>query len=339
MIQPADPRPAGATDSPLLDSFGRRIDYLRLAVTERCNLRCRYCMPAEGIPLAARDEVLRIEDMLELCSTLVRAGVRKVRLTGGEPLVRAGVMDLVEGLAKLDPSLRLGLTTNGVLVERHLDRLLACGLRHVNLSLDSMRRATFARITRRDGFQRVQSALRRLLEAPVQLKVNVVVIPGLNDGELGDFLELARSHDLTVRFIEPMPFDGASPEQLQRFDGDSILARLREVVPFRPDPEREGVADIYRVPGYRGRVGIIRGQSRSFCAGCDRLRLDACGRLRTCLYGPPVADLGSLLRAGANSGEITSVLRAAIADRASDGIQAERRNDGSRRSSMASIGG
>jgi cyclic pyranopterin phosphate synthase len=342
MIHPTRRRPTPAPSGERLeDPFGRRLDYLRLSVTDRCNLRCRYCMPASGVAKVGHDDVLRIEEMLELCSILVDLGVRKIRLTGGEPLVRRGVLDLLRGLDELPTPPTLAVTTNGVLIEDKLDALLAAGVDRVNLSLDSLRPETFARITRRDDFDRVRRGLDLLLAAPLDLKINVVVLPGTNDHEFGDFVDLVRDHDVTVRFIEPMPFDGDGGREATSMDGDAIVDRLRTHVDLRPlGRGPRDVAETWESDALRGRLGVIRAHTRAFCADCNRLRLDARGRLRTCLYGTPSADLGAILRSGGHPDTVRGAIAEAITRRHADGYVAEAtRARTTTNESMSSIGG
>jgi cyclic pyranopterin phosphate synthase len=324
----------------LRDPQGRRLDYLRLSVTDRCNLRCRYCMPADGVALVRHADVLSLEDLHRLAALLADLGVRKIRVTGGEPLVRRGVLDLLARLGRLPTRPEVLLTTNGVRLDGRLDALRAAGVRRVNLSLDSLDRDTYRHITRRDELARVRPLLGAIPSAGLGLKINVVVLPGVNDGELGDFVALTRDRDLDVRFIEPMPFAGAGGAGIGIISGDEILDRLRGEFALTPVlGAAEDVAELYTVAGHHGRVGVIRGHARTFCGPCGRLRLDARGRLRTCLYGETVADLGRLLRDGADDGRLARAVRAAVADRLPDGRAAERGRRGGGLESMARIGG
>lgn len=323
---------------PLVDPQGRTLDYLRLAVTDRCNLRCRYCMPEEGVERVGHGDVLRFEELLRLTALLVRHGVRKVRVTGGEPLVRRGVVEFLADLAALPGPPEVLLTTNGVLLGDCLDAVRDAGVRRINLSLDSLDRRTFERIARRDALGAVLPLLDAIPAAGLGLKVNMVVVPGVNEGEIPAFAALARERDLTVRFIEPMPFAGVASAPFVPYPGDRILAVARtrhELIPVAGADH--GVADLYTVPGWAGRVGVIRGHDRTFCRACSRLRIDARGGLRTCLYGAPTADLRGLVRSGADDELILSAVRAATALRFEDGHAAERHRDGGE--SMASIGG
>lgn len=329
-----------ATDGPLVDPQGRRLDYLRLALTDRCNLRCRYCMPAAGVTLGERDEILSIDELVRLGSLFAGLGVRSFRLTGGEPLVRRGVVPLVAALRALPSRPEVLLTTNGLLLGEHLDALADAGLRRVNLSLDSLERGTWTAITRREGFERAREAVDLVLARGLGLKLNMVVLPGWNDHELDAFVELARERPLVVRFIEPMPFVGEGRLCGPGISGPEILARLSLGAQLEPEPVRPGsVEKLFRLPGYAGRIGIIEGHSRTFCGSCRRLRVDARGRLRTCLYGRPAAFLRPLIRAGADDAALATAIRAAVAGRLADGIAAEADHRRHNLESMVNIGG
>ncbi len=326
--------------TPIRDPQGRTLDYLRLSVTDRCNLRCRYCMPGDGIPLVRHEDVLSLETLHRLAALLAGLGMRKIRITGGEPLVRKGVLGLMARLAKLPSRPEILLTTNGVLLADRLDDLRTAGVRRVNLSLDSLDRDTYRRITRRDELARVLPLLDAIPAAGLGLKINVVVMPGVNDGELRDFAALTRDRDLTVRFIEPMPFAGDGGSVCPEISGDELSVRLRGHFDLRAMPGAPASVDeIYTIPGHRGRIGFIKGHSRTFCTDCNRLRLDARGRLRTCLYGAAAADLGRLLRDGAGDDQITSVVRTTVGQRLPDGRAAERARAVETFDSMAQIGG
>lgn len=324
----------------LTDPQGRTLDYLRLAVTERCNLRCLYCMPEAGIASAPEADLLTLDEAERLCRLFHGLGVRRIRLTGGEPLVRPGVVAFVQRLAAIDQELEILLTTNGVLLADHLDGLQAAGIRRINLSLDSLDSATWSRITRRRGFASVRRGIDAVLERGLGLKINVVVLAGVNDHEVPDFVELARRLPVAVRFIESMSFDGRGGQPGNLVAGRDIAARLRDLGAFEPgEARREGVALMSRQPGFLGSVGVIEGHSRSFCGACTRLRLDARGRLRTCLYGQPQLDLRALIRRGCRDDELHDGIREVLANRAEDGHVAERRLVATALDSMASIGG
>ena len=335
MFELTTPVAGSASTAPLIDRQGRRLDYLRLAVTDRCNLRCRYCMPAAGVADAGHDSVLRHEEMIRLAELLCHRGIRRIRITGGEPLVRKGVTDLIAALGDLPTRPEVLLTTNGLLLGDHLDALQAAGVRRINLSLDSLDPDKWERITRRRGHDRVLAALDAVLAAGLGLKINMVVMPGVNDDELVDFAALTRERPVTVRFIEAMGFDG-SGKPMRTMGGDAIIAHLQERLELRTVPRKAGaVADEFTIPGHAGRIGVIRGHSRTFCGDCSRLRIDARGRLRTCLYGEPAVDLKAMLRDGADDAMILAAIRGALARRHPDGFAAAAVH----LDSMASIGG
>jgi cyclic pyranopterin phosphate synthase len=322
----------------LTDRHGRTLTYLRLAVTDRCNLRCRYCMPAEGIDFAPRAELLSYEEIVFLSELLAEEGVTKVRLTGGEPLVRRDLPQLVGRLALLFP--RLAMTTNGILLPQYLDELERVGLRHYNLSLDTLRPERFHRITRRDKFGAVRAALDDLLRRNLPVKINVVVMRGQNDDELADFVELTRRHDLSVRFIEAMPFnqdDGNYPVFVP-------FSEIRErILLDYPELQRVGPSGSsvqFRVPGHRGSVGIIPAYTRSLCGSCDRLRLTSKGTLLTCLYATKGLELLPLIRGGVGREELRDLVREFVWHKHVDGRAAERgEQSGTIFTSMTSIGG
>jgi cyclic pyranopterin phosphate synthase len=326
------------TTHALIDPQGRRLDYLRLAVTDRCNLRCRYCMPAAGVPLLPRKEILSLEELHRLVALFCQLGVRKIRITGGEPLVREGVAEWMGRLAADPTRPELLLTTNGTRLLDALPALKRAGLRRVNLSLDTLDETNFVSITRREGFQAVRNAIDATLEAGFGLKVNVVVQPGVNDHELADLALLTRDLPLAVRFIEPMPFSGSGGEPIRPIAGEEILRRLRERFELQETARAPSAVDrIFTIPGHAGEIGIIEGHTRSFCGDCSRLRIDPRGRMRTCLYGAPQAELGDRLREGASDEDLIVTIRDAVARRAADGVEAQAHRDDD--VSMVSIGG
>ena len=325
---------------PVRDQYGRRLDYLRLSVTDRCNLRCRYCMPETGLNLADSHHVLTWDEMLRLCRIFCDLGVRKVRLTGGEPLVRAGLAEFAAALRDLPDPPGVYLTTNGSLLEGQLAALQRAGIDRLNISLDSLQPDTFARITRRRDFDSVWRAIEAADAAGFELKLNMVVLGGLNDGEILDFVALTRERSWTVRLIEAMPFDGQGGRPETRLSGDEILRRIRAEYPLEPVPDGQpGVDTRFQVPGFRGQVGIIYAHSRSFCGSCSRLRVSARGELRTCLYGAPALNLRELLRGGAGDGDLVAAVRGVVGRRARDGVEAQAIVGQDCQSSMAEIGG
>ncbi len=300
----------------LTDRFGRRHTYLRVSLTERCNLRCRYCMPAEGVPLTPRDGLLTTAEIVRLARIFVAAGVDKIRLTGGEPLVRKDAEDVADALGTL-PGLRaLALTTNGLLLERKLDRLHRAGLTHLNLSLDTLRADRFQSLTLRPGLDRVLAALDLALDygyADGTLKVNCVVMRGVNDDEVEDFVALTETLPIEVRFIEFMPFGGNAWANDRLVPYRELLDRVGER--FALERVADGpteTAKTYRVAGHAGRIGFITSMTTPFCDGCNRLRLTADGALKVCLFGRAEVSLRDPMRAGASDDDLRATIRAAV---------------------------
>ncbi|NJB85033.1 cyclic pyranopterin phosphate synthase [Lewinella marina] len=323
----------------LIDQHGRQLTYLRLAVTDRCNLRCRYCMPEEGIAFAPREALLNYDEILTLCGVLADMGITKVRLTGGEPLVRRDLPVLVRGLGELFP--RLAMTTNGILLPRYLDELAAAGLTTYNISLDTLRPERFFRITRRDNFTETLAALDLVLDRGYRAKVNVVVMRGVNDDELLDFVELTRDRPLDVRFIEAMPFNDDDGNHDVFLSYDAMLRQLLETYSTLEQTTAQGGSAVtFTVPGYRGKVAIIPAYSRSLCGSCDRLRLTPRGTMLNCLYSTQGLELLPLLRAGIPRDELEELIRLYVHGKYATGQETERREQqGNVFASMTSIGG
>jgi len=299
---------------PLVDTFGRVHSYLRLSLTERCNLRCLYCMPAEGVPLKPREEILSYEELLRLSTLFVSLGVDKIRLTGGEPLVRKDVVPFIARVGAINGLRALAMTTNGLLLSARLDALKKGGLTHLNISLDTLRPDRFDSITRRKGHGTVLTAIDDALAAGYEPKVNCVVLRGFNDDELIDFVALTRDRPLHIRFIEYMPFDGNEwsvgkfmpyAEALEVIEAEIPLVRLS-------DGPHE-TAKTYRAAGHAGTIGFISSMSDDFCSGCNRLRITADGHLKVCLFGRAEISLRDAMRAGATDAEITQLVRDAVA--------------------------
>ena len=299
-------------------------------------------MPAEGIAFSAREELLTFEEIVFLGEVLAELGVVKVRLTGGEPLVRRDLPALVERLGELFP--RLAMTTNGVLLPPVLDELLGYGLTHYNLSLDTLRADRFLAVTRRDDFAGTRLALDELLARPAAVtKINVVTMRGVNDDEIADFVALTRDHPLEVRFIEAMPFnddDGNHDVHLNHAEIRAIVERSHP--DLRPaDGERHSSSLSYRLPGFTGSVGIIPAYSRSLCGSCNRLRLTPKGTLLNCLYATKGLELRPLLRAGIGRNDLAALLIDFVAGKHKDGHETQRLEQADRTTfaSMTSIGG
>lgn len=300
----------------MFDAYGRDIHYLRLSVTDLCSLRCRYCMP-EGVPKLAHGEILTYEEFLRLAALFARCGVDTVRVTGGEPLVRPGVEQLVAGL-KATPGIRkVTMTTNGVRLAEKLPALLAAGLDSVNISLDTLDAETFRRITARDELAHVLEGIRAALARGIPVKLNCVPQAGVNEGELEALAALAQNNALQVRFIEMMPIGyGAAmpcisgPELRARF-----ARRWPELAPLSPAQEHalgDGPAVYYTVPGWQGSIGFIAAVHGKFCASCNRVRLTSQGFLRPCLASETGCDLRALLRSGADDAQLLAAIRETI---------------------------
>ena len=318
MTEQRQPRPGAwtANGEPLTDGWGREIKSLRVSVTDRCNFRCRYCMPAEGLPWIERADLLTFEEIERLVSLLVAIGVDEVRLTGGEPLVRRGFPQLVEMLSGISGLHDLSLTTNGYLLERDAQALVAAGIKRVNVSLDSLQRERFFQITRRDSLPRVLHGLEELARYPQvhPIKINAVAIRGFTEEEAIPLARFARSTAFQVRFIEFMPLDGdRSWSEDQVLTGNELRTIIDAVYPLQELPrEPSATARVYRFADGKGEVGFINPVSEPFCSDCNRIRLTAEGKLRTCLFSLHETDLLSPLRAGASDPELEQVIRSAV---------------------------
>jgi cyclic pyranopterin phosphate synthase len=301
---------------PLIDGHGRQIGDLRVSVTDRCNFRCQYCMPAEGLPWLERDEVLRFEEIARLVRVFAAMGVGEVRLTGGEPLVRRQFPMLVSMLRQIPELHELSVTTNGFLLERDAEALVRAGVDRFNVSVDTLQRDRFFELTRRDALPQVLRGLERLASFPEAhpIKINAVAIRGFTEEEVIPFAELARRSPYEVRFIEFMPLDADRAwTEDQVLTGKEIRAAIDAVYPLEPTPrEPSATARVYRFADGRGKIGFINPVSEPFCADCNRVRLTADGRLRTCLFSLGETDLRGPLRAGAGDRELEKIIRAAV---------------------------
>ncbi|MGB0094116.1 MAG: GTP 3',8-cyclase MoaA [Solirubrobacteraceae bacterium] len=301
---------------PLRDGHGRLIGDLRISVTDRCNFRCQYCMPAEGLPWLDRVEILSFEEITRLVELLSSMGVHDIRLTGGEPLVRRGFPQLAAMLSQLEDVRDLSVTTNGFLLERDAEALVAAGVSRFNVSIDSLQQDRFYEITRRDALPQVLRGLERLATFPEAhpIKINAVAIRDFTEEEVLPFVELARRTSYEVRFIEFMPLDADhawTPERV--LTGTEIRAAIDAVYPLEPQPrEPHATARVYRFADGHGKIGFINPVSEPFCADCNRIRLTADGRLRTCLFSLNETDLRSPLREGADEFELEQIIRDAV---------------------------
>ncbi|HLV62617.1 GTP 3',8-cyclase MoaA [Galbibacter sp.] len=326
----------------LIDNHNRVINYLRLAITDRCNLRCNYCMPAEGIDFAKRSEVFTIEELCQLSSIMVDQGIDKIRLTGGEPFVRKDIMGLFRHLTTLDGLKEISVTTNATLIGPYIEELAALGIKDVNLSMDAVTKETFERITRRNQFDIVYENMLRLIEQNFKLRINCIVLEGQNEQEIVPLLELTKYHNVSVRFLEEMPFNGGVKSFHKiRWDYKAIYKYISE----RFDGIEElkspltSTAINYKIPGHIGTFGIIPSFSRTFCGSCNRLRISATGDVITCLYGKPRMNIRALLRSENCNEKISTEIERAIGSRSKTGFEEQQRYKDVFKNSMTSIGG
>lgn len=304
------------TGALLADQFNRPITYLRVSVTDKCNLRCVYCMPESGLPWLAKGDILSYEEIGELAAAAASVGVRSIRLTGGEPLVRKDLHRLVRMIASIDGITDISLSSNGLLLADQIAELADAGLQRVNISLDTLREDRFVKIARRPGLARVLAGIDAAIEAGLQpIKLNCVVMRGQNDDELADFAALTRTRAIFVRFIEVMPVhDNLALQAESYLSSNEILERISAGGELHPTqgPGGNGPARYFRFAGAPGGVGVISPLSHDYCERCNRVRLSAEGRLRLCLFGDQEIDLRTPLRAGASVHDLAQILRSAM---------------------------
>ncbi|OIQ60007.1 cyclic pyranopterin monophosphate synthase [Moorella thermoacetica] len=297
------------------DTFHRQINYLRIAITDRCNLRCRYCMPATGVPLKGHQDILRLEEIVTLARVAAGLGITRIRLTGGEPLVRKNVVTLVRELAAIPGLEEISLTTNGIFLGTMAFSLKEAGLKRVNISLDTLKKDRYRYITRCGNITSVwQGILAALAAGLTPVKLNVVITRGFNDDEILDFARLAREEPLHIRFIELMPIGTAAASGAGYVPAEEIMGRISRIYPLEPLPDlaTSGPAVNFRLDGGRGSVGFITAMSNHFCSRCNRLRLTADGKLRPCLYWDGEIDIKGPLRAGAPEAELAAIFTRAV---------------------------
>jgi cyclic pyranopterin phosphate synthase len=341
MSDPRSATPPPPAEGPLLDTFGRVADDLRISVTDRCNFRCTYCMPAEGLAWLPKSEILTFEEIARLLRLFVRLGVRSVKITGGEPTVRADLPELVRMLRDAAPEIDLSMTTNGVLLDRLAAPLARAGLDRATISLDSLLRHRFEEMTRRDALDRVLAGIAAAVEAGLTpVKINCVVIGGTNDDEVVEFARWSREHGHAVRFIEYMPLDAERAwERAKVVPSSRILEAIDAVFPLRSEgPDHEPATSYRFADGAPGGIGVIASVTEPFCESCNRLRITAEGEVRSCLFALQETDLRAPMRAGASDEELEALIRADVWGKWSghrinhpDFVQPER--------SMSAIGG
>lgn len=298
-------------------------------------------MPEEGIPFVPHNKILSYEEIYRLAKLFVELGIRKVRLTGGEPFVRKGIINLLKDLKLISGLESLNITTNGLLLGDHINDLKNLEINGINLSLDTLQNDRFNKVTRRDGLQKVLEAIDKTIEAGIPLKINSVIQESFNFDELHKIALFAKDQPIEVRFIEQMPFNGIHTKSSLQTGAENIYRELQKHFPSikKISGKHNSTAELYSIDGFKGSVGIIAGYSRTFCSTCSRVRVSASGGLQTCLYGSEVLNLKSLLENNINDSQVKDLIRVAINNRAADGFETEKLNKIDNYNSMATIGG
>ena len=327
----------------LKDSYDRTIDYVRIAVTDRCNLRCFYCMPLEGIQYEPKAHLLTYEEITRLLSVLGNIGFRKVRFTGGEPFLRKDFIKLLESTHSLNKYDSIHITSNGTLLEKYIPKLKELGIKKINLSLDSLDAERFKKITRRNDFAKVITVLHRLMDEGFELKVNAVVMFGINTQDILPLVQFSQNHPVNIRFIEEMPFNGGYKENNQIFKATDIYRVIKKEYPsLSAQTSKHGeTATNYIINGFKGDIGIIPAFSRTFCNTCNRLRITAKGEIKTCLYDSGVFSIRDFMRSGVSDEQLTAKFIELVKLKPKNGFEAEKhkKNVLGREESMSSIGG
>jgi molybdenum cofactor biosynthesis protein A len=325
----------------LIDNHGRPINYLRLAVTDRCNLRCFYCMPHEGIDFLPKPHLLSYEEMLRIVRVLAEMGICKVRITGGEPFVRRDLMPFLRELSKIEGINKINLTTNGVLTAPHVPELKEIGINSVNLSLDSLDRKRFHEMTRRDELPKVLDTLDALLKNNIQVKINSVIMAQKNDEDILSMIELTRNEDIALRFIEEMPFNGEGLKLENFMSYRRIIEKIQSKYPdlYKIEDEPNSTSYNYKIPNFKGSIGVIAAYSRTFCGTCNRIRITPTGVFKTCLYDEGVMNVRDLMRSDLSDSELKNHIYNALQNRSKDGFEAESKRNTVVRESMTTIGG
>jgi len=326
----------------LIDSFGRQIEYVRLAVTDRCNLRCQYCMPAHGIDIVPKQELLTFKEMYRLIRVLTELGVKKVRLTGGEPFVRKDFVGFLEMLSYNDLLDAINITTNGALISHYIDRIEQLEkVKHINLSIDSLQREKFAKITRRDVFLDVYKTFEALEKSRLNLKLNVVVQSGFNTDEINDFVRLTKDKNVAVRFIEEMPFNGKGQRDIkENWTFKKILEEIKTEFDVEEiQSEKSSTSRNYKIDGHLGTVGIIPAFTRTICNDCNRIRITSTGTFKNCLFDDGVFNLRDFIRNGASNEDLKALFLSLVKEKPENGFIAEANRKGNVSESMSTIGG
>ncbi len=323
----------------IIDNFGRPMNYLRIAVTDKCNLRCTYCMPHENMVFLPKKEILTYEELLRIISIFSDLGVNKIRFTGGEPFVRTDFIDLIEYTSRLKGIENVNITTNGILTYPHLERLKEIHGLKLNISLDTLVPEKFILITKRDAFQSVMKTIEKSIATGIRTKLNVVVQNGVNDNEIIDFVEHFKNLPVNVRFIEQMPFN--ETKEIQSIcDAEKIKSILSSQYELTQLPfQKNRTTTDYKIDSGDFTIGIIAAFTRNFCNTCNRIRLTSTGKIKTCLYADPGLDVKELLRNGSTDGEIAQQLTSTVKNRHKDGKEAEKYRKSYILESMSKIGG
>ncbi len=326
----------------LIDNHKRKINYLRLAVTDRCNLRCNYCMPAEGINFAKNDKLFTIDELYTLSKIMVEQGIDKIRITGGEPFVRKDLMVLLRKMAVLDGLKDISITTNATLIGPYIDELKELGITNINVSMDAIQKETFDLITRRKEYETVYQNLIRLISEGFNVRINFIVLDGQNTQDILPILEAMKKYDVSVRFLEEMPFNGGSKTfDTIKWDYKNIFKHIAGAYANieKLESPRTSTSINYKIRGHKGTFGLIPSFSRTFCGTCNRLRISATGDVITCLYGKPSMNLREVLRNEKAEENIKLHILKAIGSRAKTGFDAQKNHSSVFDSSMTSIGG
>lgn len=327
----------------LTDKYGRQITYLRLAVTDRCNLRCKYCMPEHGIDIVKRQELLTYKEMYRITRVLSELGVDKVRLTGGEPFVRKDFINFLESLSFNKNLKEINITTNGALISKHIAGLEKMKINAVNLSIDSLKREKFFEITRRDVYPQVIETYQELLKSKLKLKLNVVIQSGVNTDEIIDFIELTKNDDVSVRFIEEMPFNGKGLREVKEVWNfkrilnaiESHHKEVEQLITAKSSTSRN-----FKVKSYKGSFGIIPAFTRTICTDCNRIRITATGLFKNCLFDDGVFNIKEYIRNGASDEQLKQLFIDTVQQKPKNGFIAEKnRGNNSVSESMSTIGG
>lgn len=323
----------------MIDNHGREMNYLRVAVTDKCNLRCTYCMPQEKMTFLAKSEILSYEEILKLVQIFADLGVNKLRFTGGEPFVRKDFMYLLENSSRIQGIERINITSNGVLTYPYLEALKNSNITSLNISIDTLQREKFKSITKRDDFDVVMKTILRSIELDIKTKLNIVLQAGVNDDEIIDFVDYFKAYPVDIRFIEHMPFNEKTKVDFI-WNAEKIKDVLSEKYKLKQLPYQKNRTTVdYQIDESLFRIGIIAGYTRNFCDSCNRIRLTSTGQIKTCLYADASLDLREMLRSNCSDDELKRAIVSTVQNRHKDGLEAEANHGKKLYESMSKIGG